>query len=96
MTRKNNTIPDPQGRTLIIERIEDGMVQLEYVADDGDISNETVSEEMLSDNHFHDGMVVEVNDDGLLYPNERESAERERYIKNKIEDIGRRPNEEGK
>ena len=74
---------------LVVERIEDGVAHIEMI--DGTTVEEmaSVDESALSDSHFHDGMSVMV-DDGEIVPLVRESAERERDIKEKVERMGKR------
>jgi hypothetical protein len=74
---------------LVVERIEDGTAHIEFIEDGNVEKIDGIAEEELSDNHFHDGMSIAV-EDGEIVPLERESAERERYIKQKIERIGKR------
>jgi|APHM01.1.fsa_nt_gi hypothetical protein len=74
---------------LVVERIEDEKAHIELI-DNGSVSKMvTIDADLMSDDHFHDGMRVAVQD-GQLVPLYRESAERERYIKQKVERMGQR------
>lgn len=81
-------LADWQGE-LVVERLEDGKAHIELVEGNEVKKTTTIPKKKLSDNHFHDGMVTEVKN-GELHPLNRESAERERYVKEKIERMGKR------
>jgi hypothetical protein len=76
-----------------VDRIEGNMKenQDEVVlkVDENTEKVDAIDANVLSDDHFHDGMTVAV-EDGEIIPLERESAERERYVKQKIERMGKR------
>lgn len=73
---------------LVLDRIEDGAAHIEFIQDGTVEKVEAVPKSELSDDHFHDGMTV-THVDGEVVPLERESAERERYIQQKVEEMGK-------
>jgi hypothetical protein len=73
---------------LVMERIEDGQAHIELLKDGNVERMVSIDSNELSDNHFHDGMAVAV-EGGDIVPLPRESAERERYIKEKVQRMGR-------
>jgi hypothetical protein len=74
---------------LVLERVEDGMAHIELVSGSTVEKMVSIDTAHLADDHFHDGMVVAV-EGGEIVPLERESAERERYAKEKVEKMGKR------
>jgi hypothetical protein len=74
---------------LVLDRVEDGAAHIEFIRDGVVEKVDAIDANVLSDDHFHDGMTVAV-EDGEIIPLERESAERERYVKQKIERMGKR------
>lgn len=74
---------------LVVERIEDGKAHIELVEGGSVERILSIDSSGLSDNHFHDGMSIAV-EGGEIVPLTRKSAERERYIKEKVDRIGKR------
>ena len=75
---------------LYVDRVEDGYAHLEHVVDEEIVDRDVVAEKWMPDD-IHEGVRVELveRDDGLefkmLY---RESAEKQREIRDKVDEIG--------
>ena len=74
---------------LVVERIEDGVAHIEMIDGTDVVEMAVIDESALSDSHFHDCMSVMVDGDEIV-PLVRESAERERDVKEKVERMGKR------
>jgi len=94
MTVENIKTDGLDKKTIIAERIEDGYVHLEIVENGEIIERAVLNESRVADEHIHDGMVVNFNDDGVLVPDPHASAFREREISERVSDIGERPQTE--